>query len=452
MMLLTMNTNKKVVQPRTFQLVLLIGGLLAINPIFGQKSETETINLEQAIATALKNSLEIQLAKNDLEANTILNNYGVAGGLPLVTASASNTEQVIDVKQKLQNGTEINRRGAAGNNTSAGVAGSLILYNGLRVVSTKKRLEQLQQQSGELLNSQIQNTIALVSTSYYDVVRQQSYIRTLEQSILASAKRLEILEARQSAGLANNADIFQAKIDLNALNQGLQSQLLIIDQAKTELGRVLTLKPETPIVIKDTILVSKEIQLQEVLSRLSANADIKAAESQIRINELIVREVTAQRYPTLRLNMAYNYTRNQSAAGFNLLNQNLGPNAGLSLAIPIYNGSAFKRQQQVAKININNAELQRDILTRDYQAQTVKMYQSYQNTIQQLVTEKQTYDLSKQLLELTLQRFELIQATIIDVREAQRSFEEAGYRLVNLSFAAKSAEIELNRLTNSLTN
>lgn len=444
------STKSTILHLATIKLAVLVGGLIITIPAFAQKAETETINLEQAISIALKNSLEIQLAKNDLEANTILNNYGVAGGLPLVTATASNTEQVIDVKQKLQNGTEINRRGAAGNNTSAGVAASLVLYNGLRIVSTKKRLEQLQQQSGEFLNSQIQNTIALVSTSYYDIVRQQSYIRTLEQSILASAKRLEILEARQSAGLANNADIFQAKIDVNALNQGLQTQLLIVDQAKTELARLLTLKPDASISVKDTILVGGELELNAVLSRLSANADIKAAESQIRINELIVREVMAQRYPTVRLNMAYNYTRNQSAAGFNLLTQNLGPNAGVSVAIPIYNGSAFRRQQQVAKININNAELQRDILTRDYQAQTVKMYQSYRNTLQQLVTEKQNYDLSKQLLELTLKRFELIQATIIDVREAQRSFEEAGYRLVNLSFAAKSAEIELNRLTNSL--
>jgi outer membrane protein len=80
----------------------------------------------------------------------------------------------------------------------------------------------------------------------------------------------------------------------------------------------------------------------------------------------------------------------------------------------------------------------------------VKMYQTYQSSIEQLENQKKNYALSKQLLDLTLQRFELIQATIIDVREAQRSFEEAGYRLINLNFAAKSAEIELKRLSNTL--
>ena len=49
-----------------------------------------------------------------------------------------------------------------------------------------------------------------------------------------------------------------------------------------------------------------------------------------------------------------------------------------------------------------------------------------------------------------MQKYEVRQATIIDVREAQKSFEDAGYRLVNLGFAAKSAEIELKRVTNRL--
>lgn len=89
-------------------------------------------------------------------------------------------------------------------------------------------------------------------------------------------------------------------------------------------------------------------------------------------------------------------------------------------------------------------------MLRDYSAGAVKMYQTYQSSIEQLENQKKNYALSKQLLDLTLQRFELIQATIIDVREAQRSFEEAGYRLINLNYAAKAAEIELKRLSNTL--
>ncbi|MCF0073069.1 TolC family protein [Dyadobacter sp. CY261] len=415
-----------------------------------QPADTLALTLDDAIATALKNSYEIEIAKNNVEATTILNNYGVAGGLPTVAINATNTEQITQVNQKLNDGTEINRNAAAGNNTQANLAVGMLLYNGKRVVATKKRLAELQYQSSEVLNSQIQNTIALVMTSYYDVVRQLSYLNTIRTSIIASEKRLEILRVRKEAGMANNADIFQAEIDLNTLNQTLVNQQMVAQVAKTELLRTLTVDPKLPVTVKDTIAVENNLQLASVLDRLAANADIKAADHQVRINELIVKETAALRYPTVRFNAAYNYTRNQTAAGFTLLNRVAGPQAGLSLAIPIYSGSAFKRQKQAAEIDVKTADLQKNTLLRDYNAAAVKMYQTYQSSIEQLENQKKNYALSRQLLDLTLQRFELIQATIIDVREAQRSFEDAGYRLINLNYAAKAAEIELKRLSNTL--
>jgi outer membrane protein len=433
----------------TFKLTLFL--LLTGSSAMSQQVAGDSlITLDDAVSIALKNSLEIQIAKNDVEANTLLNNYGVAGGLPLIAATASNVEQIQNITQELQTGPGTKRRGAEGNNTNAGITASLLLYNGKRVVATKKRLAELQYQSNEVLNSQIQNTIAAVMTSYYDVVRQLSYMNTVRFSILASQKRLEIIQVRQTAGMANNADLFQAQIDLNTLTQTLINQQLAVDVAKSELLRLLTLDPKSPVAVRDTILVDQTINIENVLEKLAVNADIKAADNQIRISELIVRETAALRYPTVRLNLGYNYIRNQSSAGFTLLNKVTAPSAGITLAVPIYNGSTFKRQQQVAEINTSSAKSQKQVLIRDYSAQAMKMFQTYQSSLQQLETQKANYKLSQQLLDLTLQRFQLIQATIIDVREAQRSFEEAGYRLINLNYAAKSSEIELKRLTNTL--
>ena len=41
---------------------------------------------------------------------TINNNIGVAGGLPVVTATVSDNEQVINVNQKLNTGTDNKKR------------------------------------------------------------------------------------------------------------------------------------------------------------------------------------------------------------------------------------------------------------------------------------------------------------------------------------------------------
>jgi len=422
--------------------------ILLLSSVAGNAQDI--LHLQDAVNIALKNSLDIQLAENDVEANTLLNNKGIAGGLPVVTASLTDNEQLSAINQKLNSGVNINRKAAATNNLNSNVSASILLYNGNRVVATKSRLAQLQKQSQSLLNSQIQDILGSVMTGYYDIVRQQSYLKTIEKSIEASRQQLEIVQTRQSVGLANNADLFQAQIDLNALLQLQISQQLIIDQAKTELLRLLTLRPDSVINIQDTILVDKTINLDQVLNNLHQNPNIIASEDQVRINELIVKETSALRYPSVRANTGFNFNRSQAAAGNFLLNQSYGPTVGISLGIPIYNGSVFNRQKKVAEIDVRNARLGNQILIRDFNSQVVKSYQTYASTLKQLDTEQQNYLLSAQLLELALKRFQFKQATIVDVKNAQQSFEQSGFRLVNLNYAAKSAEIELKRLGNQL--
>ncbi|MFN0081067.1 MAG: TolC family protein [Ferruginibacter sp.] len=428
-------------------LFLLSISIIGVLKTFAQDSLT----LPMAINQALKKSLDITIAKNNIEAATILNSKGFAGGLPVVTGNITDNESVTSVNQKLNTGTTIQRNNAPANALNANITGSILLFNGGRVTATKQRLATLQNQSGKILNSQIQNIIAGVSVAYYDVVRQQNYIKTIDKSIEASNQQLTIVKARQSAGLANNADLFQAQIDLNALQQTKIAQQLIVAQSKTELLRLLTAKIDSTVQIADTIIVENNLTLQSVLDKLSANADVAAADDQIAINKLIVKETNALRYPSVRANAGYNFFRNQSAAGQLLLNQNFGPTVGVSLAIPIFNGNIFKKQAQVATINVANATLQKDIILRDYRAQVTNQYQAYIATISQFENEKETYRLSGQLLDVVLQRFQLRQATIIDVKNAQKSFEESGFRLVNLSFVAKSSEIELKRLSNQLS-
>jgi outer membrane protein TolC len=411
----------------------------------------DQLHLSDAVNIALKNSLDIQLAKNKISTDSINNNYGVAGGMPLVTGNLADNEQVSNINQKLNTGSSISRSGAATNTLNVGVTGSILLYNGGKVVATKKRLGELELQSKQQLNTQVQNIMAEVMLGYYDIVRQQSYTKTIDKSIEAAKKKLEIVQASQKLGLANNADLFQAQIDLNTLYEAMQSQALVIEQAKSELLRLLTLRADSSINIADTIIVDRNISLDAVLAGIEKNPDIIAADQQVKINTLLVKETSALRYPSVRANSGYNFSRNKAAAGQLLLNQNYGPSVGVTVGIPIYNGSIYKRQIKTAQINVQNAELQKKILFRDYNAQAVKLFQSYTDAIKRIETEQGIYKLSAQLLDLSLKRFQLRQATILEVKNAEQNYEASGYRLINLNFAAKSAEIGLKKVANQLS-
>ncbi|MBP8074299.1 MAG: TolC family protein, partial [Bacteroidia bacterium] len=133
-----------------------------------------------------------------------------------------------------------------------------------------------------------------------------------------------------------------------------------------------------------------------------------------------------------------------------LASRNYGPYAGLSLNVPIYNGSSLKRQEKVAALATRNASLDLEILRQDREAALWRSWQTYQNALMLLENEAQNVALSRRLLDLMVQKYSLRQATILELKQAQNSFEESGYRLVNLEFAAKAAEIELRRLGGKL--
>ena len=414
----------------------------------------QTLTVQEAVQIALKNSLGIQLAKNNVMIAGINNSYGIAGGLPLVTGTATDQETQTSIKQKYADPTDNKQSNDVNsNNLSGSLNASLLLYNGQRVVTAKKRLGIIESQTRQQLSSRALLIVNNVLLKYYDIIRQQGYAKTLERSIDVSRQKLAVVQAQQSVGMANNADLYQSQVDLNTQIQNLQAQQLVIDQDKTDLLTLMTVNPDSAIKVEDTILVDKSIQLGPILDAVrAANPDVLAADQQITINQFIQKETAAQRYPSLYLASGYNYSRTQNAAGFSLLNLSYGPFAGVTLNVPIFNGNIYRKQQEIAGVNIKNAQLIKDTIVLGYTSQVVKNWQAYNNNLQQLEMAKSNYTLSQKLLDLVMQRFQLKQATIVDVKNAQQSFEDAGYLLINVSYAAKSAEITLRRYANQLMN
>ena len=411
----------------------------------------QAFNLKNAIDTALKNNFDIQIAKNNTEISKINNNFGVAGGLPSINASAGDNNSMYNLNQKLSTGQEINKSNVTNSSINAGLSAGIVLFNGFKVLATKEKLNCLQKQSELELNQQIQNTISAVMVTYFDIVRQQSYLNIINSSLDVSSKKFDILKERKNVGMANEADLLQAEMDFNLAEQNFKSQKLVINQTKINLLEIIGSKQFSDIIINDTIVIDKDISKDSILNFLENNPKYLSAEQQIKVNEQIVKELNSQRYPSLKLNTGYNYTYNSSSAGLNLLTQNFGPFVGATLLIPIFNGNIYNTQKNVALYNVKNAELQKESLLSSIKANASKTFQSYESILDQINSQEANYKNAAKLVSLVLQRFQLNQATIIDVKTAQASFENAGYMLINLQYAAKVSEIELKRLVYRLS-
>lgn len=427
--------------------LLLILMIACSNLIYAQ----EKLSLSEAVKIALQNSYDIKLVENSVAVAKNNNSFGVAGGLPTVSTTANNNNTTTTINQTFPDPSRnTTRSGVYGTTVNGSLNVSMILFNGFRIAATKDRLESIEKQSVATLQNQLLNTSSIVMQQYYNVIRQEAYLKTILKSIEASEQRVAIVKTRQQVGVANQADVLQSNIDLNALIQAKENQLLVIDQAKADLYNTMVVPANSNYIFDQTIPVDQQIKMAEVEAKMKDHPLLQSAQHLVNVNQFIEKETRATMYPTLRANTGYNYNSNRNGAGFILLNESYGPFIGVNLALPIYNGGANKRAYNNAKIATNSAKLQLDNTALDLNTELFKTYKNYLNSIKQAPIEQENYTMSQELLGLVMQKYQLGQATMVDVKQAQQSFETAGFRLTSLQFTAKLAEIELKRLSNQL--
>jgi outer membrane protein TolC len=427
--------------------------LLLLALAFSQEklAAQNNLSLKEAVTIAIQNSYDIKLVENNLTIAKNNNNYGVAGGLPTVTATGTNNNTLTTINQTFPDPSRnTTRNGVDGTTLNGGLTATMILFNGYRVAATKERLASIEKQSAAALQTQMLNTSSTVMQQYYNVIRQAAFLKTIEKSIEASEERVAIVKTRQEVGVANQADLLQSNLDLNALLQAKQNQLVVLAQVKADLYNSMVLPANSNYTFTDSIQVDDKLALLDIESKMKDHPLLQSAQQLINVNQFLEKETKALTYPTLRANTGYNYNSNKSAAGFILLNESYGPFLGFNLSIPIYAGSASKRAVKNAQINTVSAKLQYENTAQDLGTELFKTYQNYQNSIKQTPIEVQNYEMSEALLALVMEKFKLGQATVVDVKQAQQSFENAGFRLTSLRFSAKIAEIELKRLSNQL--
>ena len=97
-----------------------------------------------------------------------------------------------------------------------------------------------------------------------------------------------------------------------------------------------------------------------------------------------------------------------------------------------------------------NSELTLNDLRNELISSIERTYLSYLNAIKLIELEEENYTIAQQNVEIAFERFRVGMATSYELREVQRNSVSAETRLIEAKFMAKSAEIELIRLSGEL--
>jgi len=411
----------------------------------------QTLTLDQAIEITLKNNFSILIAKNQSDINTNDVTYGNAGMLPQVSFNTSGSVASNTTNQHYSSGLDVNKPGVGSNNINSAVTLNWTLFDGMRMFVVYDKLKELKSMGELNLKIQIENNIAQVIGSYYDVVRQKQLIKVTSQLISIYEEREKISETKYNVGSGSKLEVMQAKVDMNAEKSQLLKLQTALFNAKTTLNQLLARNSETDFAVGDSITLAYNPKYEDLKTSVDKqNNGLLFSEKNIKISDYSLKAIRAQRFPVIGVNANYVFSRSENQAGFVLLNQNLGFNTGFFASWNLFNGFEVNRQVKDAQIQAMISKQQYDMAKTQLENSLATAYRNFEQAKEALKLEEDNSVIAKENVDVALESFRIGKTSTLELKDVQKSFENAQTRLVNARYDAKSAETELLRLNGML--
>ncbi len=425
--------------------------LLATLFSFGASAQ-ELLTLEDAVAQALKNNYDIRLAANDLRIDQQNVNLANAGLLPAVTGTFNQNNAIQNSTQVRSDGTTQTLDNAKNNNMNYGVNLGWTVFDGFRMFARYDQLKEVEKLGSTELKLTIITRVADVMETYYDLVQQQQLLKALDTAIVISKQRVDLAQNRYTIGKAAKLEVLNAQVDLNTDRTNYLRQKESYENAQTYLNELMARDVAVRFRVADTVVIDDKLKLADLMSLAGQqNPQIQISLLNKRIAELNLKQVRANRYPQLRLTTGYVFTETESSLGFTQHTSAKGLNYGIGASINIFNGFLQSRNERIAKIQIENTDLQINQQQQSINSQLMSSYQTYLTNLELVQLEAKNVEIAKQNLDITLEKFRIGTITTIEVRTAQLNYINAMARNSSAQYQAKLSEVALRELAGNIT-
>lgn len=411
----------------------------------------DVLTIEEAIKVGLEKNYAVLISKNDKEIAKAQNNFGAAGMSPTVSLNANLNLANVNSHQEFSTGQIQDRTGAQSNNTGASLNFNWVVFDGLRMFAIKKRLNATEQLSALQLKQQMENTVYDIILAYYDIARINRLIKTAQQNLSIYEEREKLAKLKLEIGSDSKVDLLLTQSDQNKAKSDLlklQQQLLA---AKVNLNTLMSRPVDIDFKTNDSIVLNYDPNYDELKkSTLKSNSAILISMQSELIAEQSIKESRSAILPQIQLNGAYNFTRNQSQAGFVFLNQQAGFNYGLSASWLLFNGGRNAKLTKERQIRLLSQKDYTELYKQQIDAVAYINYQNYLTNKQILKLESENLSGSQELLNISMERYKIGKANLLETKETQRNLEDAQTRYINALYDSKKSETELLRANGAL--
>ena len=411
----------------------------------------DVLKIEDAVGIALKNNYDIRIASNEVKVDSIGVNIANAGMLPKLDATLTQNNNIQYSKQTRSTGEVQELNNAKNNNLNYGVTLGWTVFDGFKMFARYDQLKELQKQGETTLKMTILTKVGDVMTTYYDLVQQQQLLKALDTTIVISKQRLKTAENRFTIGKASKLEVLNAQVDMNTDTTTFLRQKEMYENTKIQLNQILARDVSTNFTVIETVDVDDKLVLSDLNALATKqNPQLQLALIDKRVAELDLKQVRANRYPTIRLNTGYMFNETESSLGFTSQSSSRGFNYGVSASLNIFNGFQQTRNEKIAKLQIENSSIVIEKQAQILSAQLATAFQTYLTNIELSKVEENNEAIAKKNLEITLDKFKIGTISTLEFRSAQQNYVNAIARNSSAKFQAKISEVSLKEITGNI--
>ena len=418
---------------------------------FSNVNAQKVLTLDNAVSIALKNNFDILVSRNEATIAKVNNTPGNAGMLPTAAINGSANYSDNDAFQKYPDGTSVNFPSLNSSTITAGAQLSWTLFDGGKMFVTKTKLNEIESLGEIQYKDKVLQTLFNVVSAYYDVVRQQQQLKSIQVALSYNKDRVVIAQAGFNAGSLLKTDLLQAKIDLNVILENQINQQFIIVEAEKMLNQLLGQSKDSVYAISDSIPLNYSPDRLDLVQKLnSSNTSILSFQKQMDIAAIAIKESGSGYLPIVDFRAGYYFSQSTNPSTSVSKSRTTGPQVGGSVTIPIFSAGENKRKVAVAKIMARSA---------DYDLQNIKLQVNtlldntltdFENQQRLLQIETENNQLALENIKISLERLRLGQTTSLEVHIAQEDFVQSNTRLINFRYNLKLAETKLKQLVSAL--
>jgi outer membrane protein len=412
----------------------------------------EVLTIEDAMKIALQNNFDIKIASNNLDIDKANVSTGNAGMLPKVTATLTDANSIQNSSQTRQDGTTTSLDNAKNNSLNYGVGLDWTVFDGFKMFARLEQLKELQKLGEAELKRTLILKISAVNAAYFDLVQQQQQLAALDTTIVISTQRLTLAQNRFSIGKASKLEVLNAQVDLNTDKVTLLRQKESYANRKIALNQILARDSKVDFKVVDQVTVDDKLILSELMTLAEKqNPQLEAQIINKRVSELELKQIKGERYPTVSVNTGYNFSESQSSLGFTSKSSAKGLNYGLRASLNLFDGLAQNRNEKIAKIQIENAEIAIEQQSLLLNSELATAFQTYLTNLELIDLEETNEAIAKQNLNITVDKFRIGTINTLEFRTAQLNYINAKVRYSNAQFQAKLSEIALRELAGNIS-